>query len=192
MLLGISVRWLFPDAIWVLRGPTDTHFLWMDAGGGLRRAGSWLLFLAVLGFCRLRKVPGRWTKRRARLSIGLAAGVMHALVAWQLARGLFAFVILTLRYFAWMKGIQTSPISADVYGYARIVISGLAMGAAAFIFWVLWRRHNRYATEADNAPRCEECGYNLTGNTSGLCPECGHAITTQQDGKPQIDVFRSQ
>ena len=20
---------------------------------------------------------------------------------------------------------------------------------------------------------CKECGYNLTGNTSGICPECG-------------------
>jgi hypothetical protein len=23
---------------------------------------------------------------------------------------------------------------------------------------------------------CEKCGYNLTGNTSGICPECGTAI----------------
>lgn len=22
-------------------------------------------------------------------------------------------------------------------------------------------------------PTCQACGYNLTGNTSGLCPECG-------------------
>jgi len=24
--------------------------------------------------------------------------------------------------------------------------------------------------------RCSTCGYNLTGNTSGVCPECGTAI----------------
>jgi hypothetical protein len=24
---------------------------------------------------------------------------------------------------------------------------------------------------------CQECGYNLTGNESGVCPECGTAIT---------------
>ncbi len=23
---------------------------------------------------------------------------------------------------------------------------------------------------------CQECGYNLTGNTSGICPECGTPI----------------
>ncbi len=25
---------------------------------------------------------------------------------------------------------------------------------------------------------CRECGYNLTGNESGICPECGTAIRT--------------
>lgn len=24
--------------------------------------------------------------------------------------------------------------------------------------------------------RCRSCGYNLTGNTSGVCPECGAAV----------------
>ena len=28
---------------------------------------------------------------------------------------------------------------------------------------------------AKNAGRCTQCGYNLTGNTSGTCPECGTA-----------------
>ena len=25
-------------------------------------------------------------------------------------------------------------------------------------------------------PKCRECGYNLTGNVSGVCPECGTEI----------------
>jgi len=24
---------------------------------------------------------------------------------------------------------------------------------------------------------CRDCGYNLTGNVSGVCPECGEAIS---------------
>ena len=28
----------------------------------------------------------------------------------------------------------------------------------------------------DEAPRCRGCGYNLTGNTSGICPECGEEV----------------
>ncbi|HWL92542.1 MAG TPA: hypothetical protein VNT79_03325 [Phycisphaerae bacterium] len=28
-------------------------------------------------------------------------------------------------------------------------------------------------------PICAECGYNLTGNVSGICPECGSSITIE-------------
>ncbi len=27
---------------------------------------------------------------------------------------------------------------------------------------------------------CRKCGYNLTGNVSGICPECGKRVTPQQ------------
>ena len=30
---------------------------------------------------------------------------------------------------------------------------------------------------------CRSCGYNLTGNTSGVCPECGAAITTVESSQ---------
>jgi len=33
----------------------------------------------------------------------------------------------------------------------------------------VWVRRSR----ADGFDRCESCGYNLTGNVSGVCPECG-------------------
>jgi len=29
---------------------------------------------------------------------------------------------------------------------------------------------------------CQKCGYNLTGNVSGVCPECGTPI--KREGKP--------
>jgi hypothetical protein len=31
-------------------------------------------------------------------------------------------------------------------------------------------------------PACERCGYNLTGNVSGICPECGRAIGSVDAG----------
>jgi hypothetical protein len=43
------------------------------------------------------------------------------------------------------------------------------------IFAILpWYRTNAYRREKlKPMPGCRSCGYNLTGNTSGVCPECG-------------------
>jgi hypothetical protein len=35
----------------------------------------------------------------------------------------------------------------------------------------------RFRQREPSHPRCLACGYNLTGNVSGVCPECGRAIT---------------
>jgi hypothetical protein len=36
------------------------------------------------------------------------------------------------------------------------------------------------------ANHCQQCGYDLTGNTSGVCPECGEAIRAGAgDGQPR-------
>ncbi len=35
-------------------------------------------------------------------------------------------------------------------------------------------------TELDDYGHCDECGYNLTGNKSGVCPECGTTIPSGQ------------
>jgi hypothetical protein len=39
------------------------------------------------------------------------------------------------------------------------------------IWLIQKRRHTRFL----NRSICRSCGYNLTGNTSGVCPECGAA-----------------
>ena len=36
--------------------------------------------------------------------------------------------------------------------------------------WLWWRGRRRFA-----AGCCQHCGYDLTGNASGICPECGTA-----------------
>jgi hypothetical protein len=61
-----------------------------------------------------------------------------------------------------------------VYSYRWTVYipCWLLLGIAAIptaLLW--WRRRRRYSPG-----HCRECGYNLTGNTSGRCPECGSPI----------------
>jgi hypothetical protein len=47
----------------------------------------------------------------------------------------------------------------------------LATAPMAFRCW-------RYRRHQPEAPLCDGCGYNLTGNTSGRCPECGSSVPT--------------
>lgn len=42
----------------------------------------------------------------------------------------------------------------------------------AYLFW-----HDRYRVPP---ACCRKCGYNLTGNVSGICPECGTTIPDEQ------------
>jgi hypothetical protein len=44
----------------------------------------------------------------------------------------------------------------------------LASAPTAYLFW----RDRRHIPQG----HCQKCGYNLTGNTSGICPECGEKI----------------
>lgn len=39
--------------------------------------------------------------------------------------------------------------------------------------------------DAEYVATCWHCGYNLTGNISGVCPECGQPIPTDPDSKPE-------
>lgn len=55
------------------------------------------------------------------------------------------------------------------------LIPGAGAGAIALTLWVIpWARGA--SRRARNG--CTRCGYDLTGNVSGLCPECGTPIAT--------------
>jgi hypothetical protein len=56
---------------------------------------------------------------------------------------------------------------------------GLALAALAALAAYAWHAYERPRSllhrqiDHMNHGRCPECGYNLTGNQSGVCPECG-------------------
>lgn len=51
----------------------------------------------------------------------------------------------------------------------------LMLIAVALPTWFLWRRDRRRIPPG----HCQRCGYNLTGNTTGVCPECGQRLRTR-------------
>lgn len=43
-----------------------------------------------------------------------------------------------------------------------------------------WRQRSNRRTKRKRQPTCAKCGYNLTGNVSGICPECGSAVSIKK------------
>jgi hypothetical protein len=56
---------------------------------------------------------------------------------------------------------------------ARAIVITLLLPAS----WVCWLGLQRRAIRRRQRGRCNTCGYNLTGNTSGACPECGTPVS---------------
>ena len=73
-------------------------------------------------------------------------------------------------------------VGGRVFRSARVPL-WIPFVPAAIITGLLWRRKRSL-----NAAGCEECGYNLTANTTGRCPECGTTITTGgESGQSQMN-----
>lgn len=55
------------------------------------------------------------------------------------------------------------------------LIPGTGAGAIALALWII-----PWARGSSRRPRngCTRCGYDLTGNVSGVCPECGTPVAT--------------
>ena len=68
--------------------------------------------------------------------------------------------------FWWIRILRPIPSA-----WAVIVPLWIPPVVLAIPTYILWRRDRRYPPG-----HCQECGYNLTGNVSGVCPECGTKI----------------
>ena len=69
----------------------------------------------------------------------------------------------------------SSPSFGTVMDWIRPPLIWAAPAWGLLSAWAYVRLRNHLF---DNQPvrHCRECGYNLTGNTSGVCPECGVSI----------------
>ena len=81
-------------------------------------------------------------------------------------------LLTTVIAFAW------APRRADWIGYtAGLLMIALYSGGPiwACYFWIVAGGFGFRRWEAGHA-HCLHCGYDLTGNVSGVCPECGELI----------------
>ncbi len=72
------------------------------------------------------------------------------------------------------------PVWFDLSPFMRAISIPLWMPLAAIgipTAWLWWRDRRPIG-----AGRCQNCGYDLTGNISGRCPECGAASCVREPG----------
>ncbi len=65
-----------------------------------------------------------------------------------------------------VMSVSSKPVSASAW----------LLGTVTITVGILAIRSSYRTPKDDTAPVCSECGYNLTGNVSGICPECGTPV----------------
>ncbi len=102
--------------------------------------------------------------RRILLRLMLAGAV---LAAWCFWAGMETAMLPHLGPAQEGAKIQSTP---DLYflGFVLMVLGGI-MGLVFCVRWTLLLRR------MEQPVSCQRCGYNLTGNESGICPECGES-----------------
>ena len=118
--------------------------------------------LCFAGLVARRVSP--WLALAVWLGIGIWAGfdrprrsfLMHALATWSLLVSLLW--MCKPNYTLTLRGVTSN----DNLFFGALMLFG--WGAA----WLFFRRGQLLDPTA-----CRICGYNLTGNVSGICPECG-------------------
>ena len=62
-----------------------------------------------------------------------------------------------------------------LYGLLFGILFGIIAGIL-FVAWLIVFIRGILDRKTSDCPCCLTCGYNLTGNVSGVCPECGEKI----------------
>lgn len=101
--------------------------------------------------------PASW-----RYWAAVASCAVGALAVGALARFLLGYVI-------WPPWVERLIYFAAMGGGLFLIIRYLHRRGA--------RQELRAKLRKSGVPVCLKCGYNLTGNTTGVCPECGEPST---------------
>lgn len=115
-------------------------------------------------------------RRRVAALIGVLIGSIPWLALW-LFRWLHIdanldWLALTLGLPGFLIGGVLLPsfrIIADHFVVWWVLNAGF-FALVVIVLDALWRRR---LLRRSNGPKCDHCGYDLTGNVTGVCPECG-------------------
>jgi hypothetical protein len=76
----------------------------------------------------------------------------------------------------WHHSAAGFHVGAFSRNHQFVVIPHWPLAMTAAVLPGMWFRRRLQRTRRLSAGCCSACGYDLTGNTSGVCPECGTAV----------------
>ncbi len=139
----------------------------------VRWPASWI-------YPELRRFPTAEAREKAAQAVALRGRATVAIAI----RFLLGFALLLAFGYAIARLLTSISIARLV---AMPITMLLCSAALLVVFvWAMWperKRLRRFFREElckCGLPTCLGCGYNLTGNTSGVCPECGTEIETDE------------
>lgn len=115
------------------------------------------------------RVPSLVINALAGVCIGLLCSRRCALLAGLYGTGSLASYLLYLLY-------GGSPYSLSASSLVKLGVWALAFASIPVWVALLVSRRRRRLRARMTQGLCVYCGYNLTGNVSGVCPECGSAV----------------
>jgi hypothetical protein len=140
------------------------------------------LSLTPLKLSRLPKLPPQWSQLQGRfvymmvpyallLGIAISALVLNRSALAFADGALICAVLSGVGLFDFPSSIDPREWNLDRSNMVAVWLFGF------FAAWIVHKIAVRQRLECDDS--CPACGYDLTGNVSGICPECGTAISKE-------------
>jgi hypothetical protein len=136
--------------------------------------GPLLALAGASGLWHMRRFRAEW--HPSRITVAVLGG--YFLPTWWFAQGLLGLAFVGVIYDKTTVLGDDDPIPFGPYFIVSIILLVFLWVA---LFVPFWRARRRYKRTLAAGPLCIECGYDLTGNISGVCPECGEP-TPQGEG----------
>lgn len=129
--------------------------------------GAFGMGLVILWILRQRKRTHPPVRTEA---VGIAAAVRTKAIIFLIASSVSSVAAVIVGWLGLVSLVRQGNV-APLFS-----ISGVLVLLAVTWHLISRRTWLRYDMERRDRSRCRQCGYSLTGNTSGMCPECGTPI----------------
>ncbi len=137
---------------------------WIGLAACILTAGLWMMSLTFQTACSTGKTGVTFFLRRGSVGVFRSAGVN---AGWHFSRS---------QATAWWWP-KFGSVGKAWYGFIPCWCPLVVFAAPTVVLWC--RAHKCL----ENG--CQKCGYDLTGNVSGVCPECGTAVRNAETQKAE-------